>query len=258
MQKEFIKIKKISSLFYTILSAFIIFIFWYFFSKFINSSFVVPKPVEVFYSIKKIIFDKLFLQQVFFTVFRSIVAFFISLILSIIFGVLCGVYDIFYKLFDLPLAIIKAAPVVSFILCALFLFTTSVVPIFVSVLMTMPVLINCVANGIKNTNKSYLQMATIFSLSKKQKIKYIYIPSVNEFLFTGFTSSFTLSWKVVVASEVLCLPKYSVGTAMYSAKVHLETADVYAISLVIIILSFVCEKIAIIIFNFFSRRKLYD
>ncbi|NLM01675.1 MAG: hypothetical protein GX220_09530 [Treponema sp.] len=246
MQKKLcFKIKdksKFISPFLSIISFFCIILFWTVLAKIINSSFVMPKPTEVFFALKNLFSKKSFYLQIFATMFRSLYAFILSFFISLFLGTLCGFSKTFSKLFDFPLGIIKAAPVVSFILCALFLFSTNTVPIFVSVLMTLPVMTTSIATGIQNIDTNLLQMSQVYSFSKKQKIKYIYIPSIKTYLFSGMISSFALSWKVVVASEVLCLPKFSLGTAMYTAKVHLETAEVFAISFVVIFLSFICEK----------------
>lgn len=240
-QKE--NIKKIYSFILTLISFVIILFLWSLFAYLIDSSLVFPSVKEVLISLKKIFYEKEFIVEVMGTLFRSVLAFFISTIISIPIGILSGCSKTISKLLMLPLSIVKATPVVSFILCALFLFTTNTVPIFVAVLMTMPIIISSVAIGIKNVDEKLLQMAHTFSLSKIQKLKYIYIPSVKSYLFSNLSNCFALSWKVVVASEVLCLPKYSMGTALYSAKVHLETAEVYAISLVVVVLSFVCEEL---------------
>lgn len=234
--------KKIYSLLLTLLSFVIILLLWSLFAYLIDSAFVFPSVKNVFDSLKNILQEKMFFREIIGTLLRSLIAFLLSTIVSIPIGILSGCSKTISKLLALPLSVVKATPVVSFILCALFLFSTNSVPIFVAILMTMPIIISSVSTGIKNVDDKLLQMAKIFSFTKIQKLKYIYIPSVKSYLFSNLSNCFALSWKVVVAAEVLCLPKYSMGTALYSAKVHLETAEVYAISLVVVVLSFICEE----------------
>ena len=74
------------------------------------------------------------------------------------------------------------------------------------------------------------------------------------YFFSGALSAFGLSWKVVVAAEILCLPKSAIGSALQTAKVHIETTDVFAITMSIIIISFVLETIAAIFINKRKRR----
>jgi ABC-type nitrate/sulfonate/bicarbonate transport system ATPase subunit len=51
-----------------------------------------------------------------------------------------------------------------------------------------------------------------------------------------------MSWKVVVASEVLAIPKYSIGYQMLNSKYYLETADLFAYMIVLIVLSLLMER----------------
>lgn len=233
---------------YSVLLAFVspiaILIIWYIVANYLKSPLVLPFPKEVFFAFLKLAQKTFFWKQILFTIIRSLSAFCVSLILSFLLGLCCGLSKNFSIILSFPMSVIKATPVVSFILLALFWFTTNQVPVFVSVLMTLPVLTSAVAAGIKNTDKKLLQMANSYNLTKKQVLKNIYIPSTKPYLFSGALSAFGLSWKVVVASEVLSLPKYAAGTALYTAKVHLETADVFAISIVIILLSFLFEQLA--------------
>jgi NitT/TauT family transport system permease protein len=48
---------------------------------------------------------------------------------------------------------------------------------------------------------------------------------------------------------VISLPKRAIGTSLQTAKVHIETADVFAISLLIIALSFVLELLLSALFK---------
>ena len=88
-----------------------------------------------------------------------------------------------------------------------------------------------------------MQMARVFRLTRWQRMKFIWIPKLRPFASAGLVASFGMSWKVVVAGEVLSLPKHAVGTRLSSAQVHLESQEVMAISLLIIAISFAMEKI---------------
>ena len=52
-----------------------------------------------------------------------------------------------------------------------------------------------------------------------------------------------LAWKAGVAAEVLALPKVSIGKMISDAKLYLETVDLYAWTLAIILLSVFLEKV---------------
>ena len=54
-------------------------------------------------------------------------------------------------------------------------------------------------------------------------------------------SVYGLCWKVVVAGEVLCLPKNGLGSVLQKNQIHLETASVFAITIIFVFFSWLIE-----------------
>ena len=52
-----------------------------------------------------------------------------------------------------------------------------------------------------------------------------------------------MAWKSGVAAEVLCPPKYAIGAQIQRAKTALETPDLFAWTVLLIVLSLVLEGI---------------
>ena len=52
-----------------------------------------------------------------------------------------------------------------------------------------------------------------------------------------------MSWKAVVAAEVLSIPRHSLGYEMMNSKYYLQTPVLFAYILVIVVLSLAMEKI---------------
>ena len=53
-----------------------------------------------------------------------------------------------------------------------------------------------------------------------------------------------MSWKVVAAGEVLSVPRLGAGALLRQAQVHLETADVLAVTSMLVFVSWLIQKIA--------------
>ena len=51
-----------------------------------------------------------------------------------------------------------------------------------------------------------------------------------------------MSWKSGIMAEVIGTPKPSIGREMYAAKSYLQTADLFAWTVVVVILSVIFEK----------------
>ena len=53
------------------------------------------------------------------------------------------------------------------------------------------------------------------------------------------------AWKAGIAAEVLATPKNSIGEQLYNAKIYLETADLFAWTVVVILLSMAIEEVVV-------------
>jgi len=80
-------------------------------------------------------------------------------------------------------------------------------------------------------------------LSAADTMSYIYLPSVTPEISASLNLIAGLSWKTVVAAEVLATPHFSMGYNLMNAKTYLETADLFAWTISIICFSLVFEKI---------------
>ena len=63
------------------------------------------------------------------------------------------------------------------------------------------------------------------------------------YFFAGCTTAIGLSWKAGVAAEVLSLPKHALGSELYYSKIYLETPSLFAVTLVVIVMSIILEKL---------------
>lgn len=226
-----------------LLSIFVLLAAWFFLSKLINAELILPSPLEVFSSMGSLVKTKAFWQAFAHTFLRVIISFAITVVIGTALGIAAGFSKFLRDFFELPLAVIRATPVVAFILIALFWFKSGTVPVFVSVLMTLPIMTTAVANGFSKADEKLMGMAKVFCLTRSQIFKYIQFPSLVPFLLNGMVSSFGLTWKVVAAGEVLSLPKYAAGTMLQKAQVHLETSTVIAVAIILVLVSFVIERL---------------
>lgn len=223
---------------------------WQFLSFLLHSPLLLPSVGSVIVRLAELCTHSFFWQALYATLMRSLLAFGISVGISVIIGTCIGISPVFADFCALPLSIIKSTPVVSFILLALFWFSSSAVPVFVSILMTLPSITSSIASGIIHVDSKLCTMTNIYKFSSIQKLRYLYIPSVVPYFFSGASAALGISWKVVVAGEVLSLPRNSVGNALQTAKVHLETVDVFAWTIAVILVSFCTE----LLFNMLTKK----
>jgi len=118
--------------------------------------------------------------------------------------------------------------VLSIILIALLWFGPERVPVFASFLMVFPVLTGNVMAGVAAADPRLVEMAKAYRLPRRDLFRHVYFPTIGPYLIAGTRTSLSLSWKVVVAAEVLAQPARALGTGMQNAKAQLETTELFA------------------------------
>lgn len=137
---------------------------------------------------------------------------------------------------------VKAAPVASFVILVLIWVPSRHLSIIISFLMVFPIIYTNVLKGIAQTNSQLLEMARVFRVSPWRRITHIYASQALPYFQAGCSLALGLCWKSGIAAEVIGLPANSIGEHLYEAKVYLNTPDLFAWTLVIIVLSLVFEK----------------
>lgn len=218
-------------------------IIWEILALLINKEIYLPSPFTTLKTLYNLLFAKEFYISVGISILRLVAAYLLSCFLGIAIGYICGISNFFYQLFYPLILVMRAIPVVSIIILALILLESGIVPIFVSFLMCFPIMWTNVVEGIKNTDEKLLQMCKIYNIKKWRIIKSVYLYSSFPYIFSGMITSLGIGWKVMAAAEVFSMPKYSIGAHLYDSKVYLETKELFAWTIVIIILSYISENI---------------
>jgi len=117
---------------------------------------------------------------------------------------------------------IKAVPVASFIIFALFFMKSSALSVLISFLMVLPVIYEAVLKGAENADRELAETAEIFGLGAAKKLRYLYFPAVMPFLAAACRTGAALAFKSGTAAEVIGQPDFTVGDMLYRAKIYLE------------------------------------
>jgi NitT/TauT family transport system permease protein len=193
--------------------------------------------METLEALIRIVNNPTFWENVSTTLVRGGMSFIIIVSVSTFLGLLSGFFP-FMKSFLTPLLVIcKATPVMAIILLAFIWFTSGTVPIFSAFLMGFPVMFVQVEEGVHHISKELHEVTKVYKFSRRTRFFHFHIPSMAPYLITGSKSTLSMIWKVIIASEVLTVPTFGVGSKMSLAQVNLETAQVISWTIIAILLT---------------------
>lgn len=230
-------------LFERILGVALALLLWQAVSMVLNQRLLLVSPVQVAKRLGSLCMEAGFWRTVGYSLIRIEAGFLLGLFLGSFLAVVSARFRLAEMLLWPYVTAIKSVPVASFIILSLIWLNASKLSAFISFLMVFPVIYFNVLQGMKSTDEKLLQMAEIFQMPWKKRLFYIYLPQVKPFLISACTTTLGISWKAGIAAEVIGIPDGSIGERLYQAKIYLNTADLFAWTVVIVCLSVLFEKL---------------
>ena len=174
---------------------------------------------------------------------RIALGFLLSCAGGFLLAILCYRFRLLRDFLEPVMSLLKTVPMVSFVIMLLIWVGNQALTIYLSFLIVLPLIYTNTLTGLLNVNQEMLEMAETFQISRWKKFLYIYRPSFMPFLTSGCKVALGMSWKSGIMAEVLATPKPSIGREMYAAKSYLQTANLFAWTVVVIALSYIFEKL---------------
>ena len=220
----------------------------------IGQEILLVSPVSVVVKLKSLVFESNFWQTILFSFCRIVAGFLIATLTGTVFAALSACFRAVEELLAPVMLTIKATPVASFIILVLIWVPSRNLSVITSFLMVLPIIYTNVLIGIRSTDPKLLEMAELFRVPLSRKIIYIYLSQVMPYFQTACSVGLGMCWKAGVAAEVIGIPTGSIGEKLYKAKIYLETPDLFAWTLVIIVISILFERFFLLLLLRVVRR----
>lgn len=159
-----------------------------------------------------------------------------------------------YRLFYPFITVVRATPVASFVLLLFLWIGQDSLPICISVLMVLPVVWANLHEALGSVDQELLEMAQCFGLSPLRRLRRVYLPALLPSLVASCRSSVGLAWKAGIAAEVLVVPLLSIGRHISESKLYLETTDLFAWTLTVILLSLLLEGLMLFLMQLADKK----
>ncbi len=214
---------------------------WQVIAIIINDNFLIPTPLETL----KALFVLCQTEQFYLAVFKSISRIIIGFILGVTVGFLGGIaankFSLFNDITKPAMQVIRAVPVASFIILAFYSFESNEMPIFIAFLMVLPMIWSTTQTALAGIDDKFLELSKVYKLSFWAVFFKIKLPFIIPTLLTSCLTALGFAWKSGIAAEVICRPQLALGTLLNDNKNYYDMPAVFAITVVVALLSIILE-----------------
>ena len=235
--------KKHYSFIYVTLGVMFLFALWAILQKIIDNDLVIPDIPSVFRALMALLRQVKTYVIILKTVGRLILTVSICAVLTLVLSYFSYKFERFENFIKPLFSIMRAVPVVSLIIILLFLAGNDISPYFITAFVVLPVMYEGILGGffaIDDTLKDELRLLSSINF---KIIMSVFIPVTLPYIFASFLQSFGLGLKVMVMSEFIAQPKDTIGYAMLQERIYLDTADIFAWTIIMALFVFLVELI---------------
>lgn len=224
------------------LSVFIILIIWQLYAIKVNNEFLMPTPMIVFKDLLILLGEGKTYFIIFMSLSRLAISVAIASFLALLFGLLAGVFYQVEAFFKPIVVTLRTLPVVSIVVVVLILYGNTFSLYLISFLLLFPIIYQAELEGIKNIPQDLLDVLSLeCNHCPFEVIKMVYYPLALPYFKTGMLQSTGLAIKVLVVAEYLSQTQISIGREIYFNRINLEYANVFAWTIILIIIVLVIE-----------------
>lgn len=228
---------------YTLCAVVFWIIVWQIAAVWYDMDFVLPSPLDTLKALFENVRESTFWSSIAFSVTRILLGFAASAAAGIFLALLSIKVKAVRILFDPLCSVLRAVPIASFIILVLVMFASKNVAAIISFLMGFPLVYSSISKAIDTVSEDMLEVTKIFKMPFLVSLRYVYIPHLRPYIANALAVSVGLCFKSGIAAEVIGYPTGSVGAQMFLAKTGLDMPDLFAYTVIIVLISVLCEKV---------------
>lgn len=249
--------QQIKKTIYILISVCIWLFVWQYAALRIDKVFFLPSVTDTWNALRKLFFSEDFFHILFRTLGKISTGFLYGLFFGTLLAVVSSLSDFIKMLFMPVLKLIKSIPVASFIILALLWIHSSGLSVLISFLMVLPIIYINVLQGIESVDLRLLEMSKVFHMGRTRRICFIYTPHILPFFISGCRIGLGFCFKSGIAAEIIGLPAGSIGERLYKAKLYLMTDELFAWTIVIVLISILYEFFFMKLIHFLSQAVMF-
>lgn len=224
-------------------------ILWQVGATLLDQQILLVSPVQAAVRLFELLPTEYFRRSVLFSSGRILSGFAIGLVGGTALAILAGKLRFVKTLLSPLVSAVKAVPVASITVLALIWVSSKNLSILVSVMIALPIVYSNMLEGIESLDPKLNEMAQLFEVPAWRRFTGVYLSQLLPYFRSAAKLAIGLSWKSGAAAEIIGIPSGSIGEKLYEAKIYLETADLFAWTAAVVLLSWLSEKAFMLLVN---------
>lgn len=215
---------------------------WGIAARIVGKPYLFASPADTLLALWRLLPQREFWTSILHSLSRIGCGFLAGFLCGVLAAALSAVSPVVKRLLSPALRFLQSVPVASFVVLALIWFGSGKLSGVIAFTVVFPLFYFTVQKGLDAADPQLLEMARVFRVRPGKVILKIYVPSVLPYLTAACMTAVGMSWKSGLAAEIIGLPAHSIGEKLYNSKVYLDTADLFAWTITIILVSMATEK----------------
>ncbi|QGT99116.1 hypothetical protein SYNTR_0523 [Candidatus Syntrophocurvum alkaliphilum] len=216
---------------------------WYLTAFILDEAIILPPPNEVFGIFFNLFFDNTIIMAAFHTIWKVVLTLVIVMFFGVLVGLILGMFTPLYDMFRPIILIIQAVPVVSWLSLVIFAWGIGWKgPVFIAVLSLLPIAILTTVAGVKSLDNRLIEVAKVYRVPFKTVFKDIYLGSLVPFIIAVVDVTIGQAWKVILVAEYLA-GNNGLGVLILAARWEVNIPQVYALTLIAVIIGLIAERL---------------
>lgn len=246
------------NLIYSVLAVALMWIAWLvaFFAA--GNDLVIPSVMETFSSMGRLFLQATFWRAFGATLIRTLVSFLLALFPALALALLSDSFSWIRSLLYAIVAVLRTVPTMAVILIFLIWTTPKVAPVLVTWLVSFPMLYAEFLSALDGVGEEYREMAAAYRISRLKQVFSVYLPLSAPVALGGVGAQLSLALKVMVSAEILSKTYQSVGGMMSEAKMYFEVPELFALTILVVLLGMLLEGVCSLAKRFLVRWRVYD
>lgn len=251
-KEQFKKALKNATFFAAYVSVFAL--IWTIAVKAIKNDYILPALSDILKATGELFSKKVFYTSFLNSFLRVIKAFVISFIFAGCLAVAAKLLPILQKILAPIVTALRALPTMAIILILLVWSTPKQAPVIVAFLALFPMLYTGTLTALSTVDKRLVEMCKVYHVPIRKQIFNMYLPIASSYILREASAGLAFSLKLVVSAEILANTYISLGGLLQLSRIYLETAEMFALSLLVIAVGLILEGLGILLARLIERR----